>query len=101
MMIGAVDKHHVGIVYRLRRRQASEPAPDDDNLFMRHESEPWPAFFTKTSTATANTPRAAKRGAAVILSLTRKPGLTLAEPHEIRPKNLSPYSTSLAPETPK
>ena len=31
-----------------------------------------------------------KRGAAVISSLTRKPGLTLAEPHKIHPKNLSP-----------
>jgi hypothetical protein len=39
MMIGAVDEHHVVITERLRGRQASEPASDDDDLFVRHERE--------------------------------------------------------------
>jgi hypothetical protein len=33
-------------------------------------------------------------GAAVMSALTYEPGRTLAEPHEIRPKNQSPRSAS-------
>jgi hypothetical protein len=39
VMIGAVDEHHVDITEQLRSRQASEPTPDDDDLFVRHERE--------------------------------------------------------------
>jgi hypothetical protein len=37
MMIRAVDKHHVGIMQRLRGRQSSETTPDNNDLFVRHK----------------------------------------------------------------
>jgi len=39
MMIGAIDEHDIGMTQRLRGRQASKTAPDDDDTFARHKKQ--------------------------------------------------------------
>jgi len=70
-MIGAVDEQHVRITQRLRSCQASETAPDDDDLFVRHEREPETGYGSErqVSTSSDGTPGAAKRGPIVPLSI--------------------------------
>ena len=60
-MIGAVDEQHVGITQRLRGRQASETAPDNDDLFVRHEREPETGYVSERQVSTFGGTDAARR----------------------------------------
>ena len=60
-MIGAVDEQHVGITQQLRGRQASETAPDDDDLFVRHEREPETGYVSERQVSTFGGTDAARR----------------------------------------
>ena len=61
VMIGAVDEQYVGITQRLRGRQASETAPDNDDLFVRHERELETGYVSERQVSTFGGTDAARR----------------------------------------
>jgi hypothetical protein len=74
-MIGAVDKQHVGITQQLRSRQASETAPDDDDLFVRHEWEPETGYVLERQVSMFGGTDAACRETGPIVFLSNLGGL--------------------------